>query len=78
MIDTFRCIIKSEKKNYYMAKDYNGNKYMIQKNEHIKCKVGDDFYFYAKREKGLLYDKLIPVSDEEAGVKTNKKDMELA
>ncbi|MGG7177015.1 hypothetical protein ACQPU1_05475 [Clostridium paraputrificum] len=68
MAQAFRCIIKSEKSSYYIGKDYNGNKYTIAKNENIRCRVGDDFYFYARREKGLIRDKLIPVSDEEAGV----------
>lgn len=69
MSEAYRCIIKAEKSNYYIGKDYNGKKYKIVKNEHIKCKVGDDFYFYANREKGFLKDTLIPISDEMAGVK---------
>lgn len=76
MPDAFRCIIKSEKRNYYIAKDYNGNKFMIEKNNNINCKVGDDFYFYANRKKGIFCDKLIPVSDEEAGVKGIEKNKE--
>ena len=68
MIGIYRCIIKGEKSKYYIGKDYNGRGYIIEKNKNIRCKVGDDFYFYAERVKGLLKDKLIPVSDEEAGV----------
>ena len=68
MLNTFRCIIKKEKSKYYIGDDYNGKKYKILKNEHIKCRVGDDFYFYAKKEYGILRDKLTPISDEMAGV----------
>lgn len=67
--DAYRCIIKAEKSKYYIGQDYNGKKYNIIKNEHIRCKVGDDFYFYANKESGILRDKLIPISDEMAGVK---------
>ncbi len=69
MSEAFRCIIKAEKSKYYIGKDYNGKKYKIIKNKYIRCKVGDDFYFYAKKEKGLFTDTLIPISDEMAGVK---------
>lgn len=72
MRDIFRCIIKDEKIKYYIGQDYNGKKYKILKNEHIKCRVGDDFYFYAEREAGVLIDKLIPISDEMAGVVQSK------
>jgi len=71
--DAYRCIIKSEAKNYFVGMDYNGNKYKIIKNEHIKCKIGDDFYFYANRKKGFLKDILTPISDEMAGVKSKLK-----
>jgi hypothetical protein len=67
--DAFRCMIKDENSKYYIGVDYNGKKYKIVKNENIRCKVGDDFYFYAIKEKGILRDKLIPISDEMAGVK---------
>lgn len=67
--DTFRCIIKKEKGNFFIGEDYNGKKYNIEKNTNIRCKVGDDFYFYARRVKGFLRDTLIPISDEEAGVR---------
>lgn len=70
MQDAYRCIIKDEKSKYYVGEDYNGKKYNIIKNEYINCKVGDDFYFYAKKQSGLLRDKLEPISDEMAGVRT--------
>lgn len=71
MNDAYRCIIKSESKKYFIGVDYNGNKYKIVKNEHIKCRIGDDFYFYAIKKKGFLKDILTPISDEMAGVKSN-------
>lgn len=74
MAQVYRCIIKSIRNKYYIAKDYNGNKFIIEKNSHIReCKVGEDFYFYARRVKGIIRDKLIPISDEEAGVKVQSK-----
>ena len=71
MSDPFRCIIKDEKSKYFIGQDYNGKKYKILKNEYIKCRVGDDFYFYAEKENGVLRDKLTPISDEMAGVVHN-------
>lgn len=68
MRDTFRCMIRDEKNNYYIGQDYNGKKYKILKNEHIRCRVGDDLYFYAIKENGILRDILTPISDEMAGV----------
>ena len=69
MINTYRCMIKRETGKYFVGQDYNGNKYKIEKNGYIRCKVGDDLYFYAKKEKRFLSTILIPVSDEEAGVR---------
>lgn len=66
--EAFRCIIMTEKSKYYIGKDYNGKKYKIVKNRHIRCRVGDDFYFYAKMRKGLFKDVLVPISDKMAGV----------
>ena len=77
LIDLYRCIIKSERGSSYLGKDYNGRKYKIIKNSHLKCKVGADIYFYAKIEKGLIRDTLIPVSDEEAGVVDNNRKSSL-
>lgn len=68
MSDTFRCIIRKDKGKFFIGEDYSGRKYNIEKNRNIRCKVGDDFYFYAKKQKGLIRDTLIPISDEEAGV----------
>ena len=67
MIEEYRCVIKMEIAKYFIGVDYNGNKYSIVKNEHIKAKKGSDIYFYAKRKKGLFVDTLIPVSKEEGG-----------
>lgn len=64
----FRCIITKEKSKYYIGKDYRGTKYKILKNQNIKCKVGDDFYFYARKVEGFLNDILVPISPKEAGV----------
>ena len=68
MINTYRCKIKKELGKYFIGQDYSGNKYKIEKNKYINCKVGDDLYFYAKKEKRFLSTILVPVSDEEAGV----------
>ena len=68
-MNTFRCIIRKDKGTFFVGEDYNGKKYTIIKNRYIRGKVGDDFYFYAKMEKGFLRDKLIPISDEAAGVR---------
>lgn len=64
----YRCIIIKERFGYYIGKTYSGKIYKIKKNRFLKCKVGDDFYFYARKCKGLFTDKLIPISDREAGV----------
>lgn len=73
MSDAFRCIIKEVKSNHYIGMDYSGKKYKIVRNEYIReCKVGDDFYFYATREKGIFKDILTPISDEMAGVVDRK------
>ena len=34
--DTFRCIIKKEKGNFFIGEDYNGKKYNIEKNMNIR------------------------------------------
>lgn len=67
----YRLIITKIKKDYYIGVSFNGTKYKIHKNEHIgNYKMGSDISFYAKKENGFLKDILIPISDEEAGVKT--------
>lgn len=66
----YRLIITKTKKDYYIGVSFNGTKYKVHSNEHIGTyKVGADISFYAKKEKGFLKDILIPISDEEAGVK---------
>lgn len=66
----YRVIIKKETKDYFIGKSYSNKKYKIMKNEFSKrVSVGNDLYLYAKRQEGLFYDILIPISDEEAGVK---------
>lgn len=73
MANLYRCVILSIKNKYYVGKDYNGNKFRIKKNKNLKDKnIGDDFYFYAKKLKGIFRDTLIPVSNEEAGVSKMK------
>lgn len=68
MGDVYRCIIRFDIGKYYIGVDYGGKIYKILKNRYIKCKKGDDLYFYAVKEKGLIFSKLIPISDKEAGV----------
>lgn len=72
MVNTYRCKIIRELGNYFIGKDYSGNKYRIKKNKNIRCKVGDDFYFYAKIERSFFSTVLVPVSDSEAGVRDNR------
>ena len=67
-VDTL--IIRKENKKYFFGKTYNNKKYKIMKNEYSKkLHLGSDIYFYAKRSEGLFIDTLIPISDEEAGVR---------
>lgn len=67
----YRLIITKVKKDYYIGVSFSGTKYKIHNNEYVgKYKVGSDISFYAKKENGFLKDLLIPISDEEAGVKT--------
>lgn len=73
----YRVVIKKETKDYFIGKSYSDKKYKILKNEHIKnFNVGSDINFYARKEEGFFTDVLIPISDEEAGVKavTQKVD----
>lgn len=55
-VSLVRCIITGEKESYYKGKDYQGNKYLIEKNKDFKkVSVGDDRAFYAyKKEMGKL------------------------
>ena len=66
----YRIIIKRESKGYFFGKTFTGKRYKILKNKYSKkFKVGSDFSFYAKEKKGFLNTILIPISDEEAGVR---------
>lgn len=66
----YRLIITKAKKNYYVGVSFSGTKYKVYNNEYIgSYKVGSDISFYAKKESGFFKDVLIPISDEEAGVK---------
>lgn len=69
MIGTYRCMIRREWGKYFWGEDYSGNKYKIEKNKNIHCKVGNDIYFYAMKKSGFFSTILIPVSDKEAGVR---------
>lgn len=65
----YRVIIKKETSKYFIGKTYDNKKYKIEKNQYSKhLKVGNDSYFYARKEEGLLSTILVPISDEEAGV----------
>lgn len=66
----YRLIVTKVKKDYYLGVSFSGTKYKVFNNEHIGTyKIGSDISFYAKKENKLFKDLLIPISDEEAGVK---------
>lgn len=66
----YRVIITKETSKFFIGKSYDNKKYKIVKNEYNKkMKVGNDFHFYAKKEEKILSTILIPISDEEAGVR---------
>ncbi|MGL4773773.1 MAG: hypothetical protein ACRC2K_09435 [Clostridium sp.] len=66
---TYRVIITKESGKYFVGKTFTDKKYKILRNEFSESfKVGLDYHFYAKEERGLLSTVLIPISDEEAGV----------
>ena len=67
MYEEYRCVLKFKIFNFFIATDYNGNMFKVVKNKHLWGKSGDDITFYAKRKSGILFDKLTPVSDKEAG-----------
>ena len=67
MYEEYRCILKLKIFKFFIATDYNGNTFKVIKNKYLKGNSGDDITFYAKRKAGILMDKLIPVSDSEAG-----------
>ncbi len=71
----YRLIITKAKKDYYVGVSFSGTKYKVYNNEYIgSYKVGSDISFYAKKESGFFKDVLIPISDEEAGVKIINND----
>lgn len=66
---TYRVIITKETGKYFIGKTFTDKKYKILKNKYTNnFKVGADFQFYAKEEKGILSTILVPISDVEAGV----------
>ena len=65
----YRVIIKRETAKYFIGKSYDNKRYKIEKNQYSKkFRVGNDLYFYARKEEKLLSTILVPISDEEAGV----------
>ena len=65
----YRVIIKRETSKYFIGKSYTNKRYKIEKNQYSKkFRVGNDLYFYARKEKKFLSTILIPISDKEAGV----------
>lgn len=66
----YRLIITKVKKDYYIGVSFTGKKYKVYNNEYLgNYKIGSDISFYAKKENKFLRELLIPISDEEAGVK---------
>jgi len=65
---TIRLTILRVTKKYYIGKNESTKKkFKILKNEHIRTlRKHDDYEFYCKREKGILVDTLIPISEVEA------------
>lgn len=65
----YRLIIKKEIGNYFLAKSFANKYYLVKKNEFIKrFAKGADVSIYAHKCKGILFNVLTPISDEEAGV----------
>ncbi|WP_426350183.1 hypothetical protein ACPWSR_02815 [Alloiococcus sp. CFN-8] len=65
-----RCLITSISGEHYKGKDYQGNRYYIEKNEFSKTfQVGDDrsFYAYKKEFQGIFEKRtfLFPLSGED-------------
>lgn len=65
-----RCMITGESDDYYKGKDYQGNKYLIVKNQFFKhLAVGEDRTFYAcKKDDTRLFSgktALYPITHEE-------------
>lgn len=65
----YRLIIKKEIGNYFLAKSFSNKYYLVEKNEFIKkFSKGADVSIYAHKCKGILFNVLTPISDEEADV----------
>lgn len=64
-----RCIITGESKEYFKGKDYQGNNYLILKNNNsLGYYIGKDITFHAyKEQKGVFFKKVIlnPLSNSE-------------
>ena len=65
-----RCMITGESEDNYKGKDYQGNRYLIIKNQYFKdLTVGDDrtFYAYKKDDMSFFSGKaaLYPITHEE-------------
>lgn len=62
-----RCIIKYEFKNFFIGKTFFGGWFKIKKNQFNKhFTKGEDYNFYCRKEKSLIINTLIPISEEEA------------
>ena len=65
----YRLIIKIDMGNYFLAKSFINKYYLVEKNEFIKrFTKGADVSIYAHKCKGILFNVLTPISDEEVGV----------
>lgn len=65
----YRVVLKYEFKNFYIAKDYNDRWYKVLKNKVTKkFQVAMDYYIYATATKGVIFNTLLPLTNEEAGV----------
>jgi hypothetical protein len=79
-----RCIVTKVCKGHFEAKDYNGKKYIIKKNEATKnFKEGTDSTFYAtKKINGWFFKKVVlyPLTDSEYRefVVQNEKDKNIS
>ena len=74
-----RCLITSVSGEYYKAKDYQGNRYFIEKNNFSRSfQVGDDrsFYAYKKEFQGFFEKRyfLYPITNEKYLELIDRKD----
>lgn len=57
-----RCVIKFKFKGFFIAKGYDRNWYIVNKNKlSTYFKVGGDYSFYANVSKGIIFRKVVPV-----------------